>query len=214
MTSKVSGIYKITNNIDGKVYIGKTKNFKNRWRQYLYDFENKRVRCLNSYIMNAMLKYGFDSFTFSIVESCDVSICAERELYWMDFYDSCNHDKGYNLRRDSSSGMITHESTSNKISKRLKEEWSSGIRSDHSDKMIKKWSEKDKAEQSAVMTKVLTKYNYKLTSLDGSVQIVAYKQLCELGLKNVIPKFHKQKSDVVKCKGYIVERFKINESKA
>ena len=212
MTIRASGIYKITNNVDGKVYIGKTKNFRNRWRQYKYDYENRRTRCLNSYIMNAMLKHGFDAFSFSIVEFCDVGICSERELYWMDFYDSCNHDKGYNLRRDSSSGMITHESTSDKISKRLKEEWSSGIRSEHSAKMTKKWSERDKAEQSAVMTKALTKYFYRLTSLDGFVQLVVYKQLCELGLKNVIAKFHKKKSDVVSCKGYTVERFKINES--
>lgn len=163
--------------------------------------------------MNAMLKYGFDSFSFSIVELCDVSVCAERELYWMDFYDSCNHDKGYNLRRDSSSGMVTHKSTSDKISKRLKKEWSSGIRSEHSDKMKKKWSERDKSEQSAVMSKALTKYFYKLTNSDGVVQIVVYKQLCELGLKNIISKFHTKKSDVVSYKGYIVERFKINESK-
>lgn len=211
MVSRQSGIYKITNIIDGRVYIGKTKNFRNRWRQYKYDFENKRTRCLNSYIMNAMIRHGFDKFDFSIVEICDIRICSERELYWIDYYDSCNHTKGYNLRRDSSSGMIVHESTSRKISERLKEEWSSGLRSEHSDKMINSWSKRDKTEQSIVMTKALTKFNYKLTNKDGDVQLVAYRQLREMGLEKVLAKFSKKKSDVVTYKDYVIERVRIDE---
>lgn len=212
MKSRESGIYKITNTIDSRIYIGKTKNFRNRWRQYKYDFENKRSRCLNSYIMNAMIRHGFDKFEFSILELCDTSMCSERELYWIDHYDSCNHDKGYNLRRDSSTGMIVHESTSRKISERLKSEWSSGIRSEHSNKMVNSWSERDKTEQSIVMTKALTKFNYKLTSKDGTIQIVAYKQLREMNLEKVIAKFSKKKSDVVTYKDFIIERFRIDES--
>lgn len=209
-----AGIYKITNEVDGKVYIGKTKNFKNRWRQYQYDYENRRSRSLNSYIMNAMLKHGFEKFRFDIVEICDISLCADRELYWMDYYESCDLTKGYNLRRDSSSGMITHPATSEKISNRLKDEWSSGIRSGHSTKMIESWSDKDKSMQSAIMTKALTKYNYLLTDANGISITLSYKKLRELDLHRVLGKFLRKNSNVVEYKGYIIERVLLDESKA
>jgi group I intron endonuclease len=209
-----SGIYKITNKIDDKVYIGKTKNFKKRWQQYHYDYTNRRSRSLNSYIMNAMLKYGLESFEFSIVELCAIGECSKRELYWMDFYDSCNLNKGYNLRRDSSSGMITHPSTSIKISLRLKSEWDCGVRSGHSEKMIKSWSQRDKMCQSELMTNLLTKYSYKVTDCEGCISVVVYRQLRELNLHGALLKMNKKGVDVVSFKGYIIERIHVNESKA
>ena len=73
-----SGIYKIRNLINNKVYIGKTKNFKKRFSQYVYDFREKRGSCINEHLMNAMIKYGFDNFEFSILEVCCVDECSER----------------------------------------------------------------------------------------------------------------------------------------
>lgn len=209
-----SGIYKITNTINQKIYVGKTKNFDKRWRQYKYDFNKRRNKSINSYLMNAMIKYGFYNFEFSILEFCEINLCAEKELYWIDFYDSCNHEKGYNLRRDSSTGMITHETTSVKISNRLKSEWSSGIRDDHSEKLSKNWSTRSKTEQSKLLTNILTKYCYEIIDEHGNSNVVVYKQLCNLGLKNVIASFHKKNTSVVKFKGYIIRRVDFNESKA
>jgi predicted GIY-YIG superfamily endonuclease len=34
-------IYKVTNKINGKIYIGKTYNFEKRRREHIYDIENE-----------------------------------------------------------------------------------------------------------------------------------------------------------------------------
>jgi len=54
---------------------------------------------------------------------------AERELFWMVELSSTDSETGYNLRMDSSTGMITHDSTREKISKRVKKEYADGTRS-------------------------------------------------------------------------------------
>lgn len=209
-----SGIYKIVNKINGKVYIGKTKNFKKRWSQYGYDFKFKRTDHINDHLLNSMVKYGFENFDFSIVEECSLDLCSERELYYIDLYESCDPSKGYNLRRDSSTGMVTHELTSVKISKRLKLEWESGARSQHSDKMKKNWENRDRQKQSNLMTKLLTKYVYVVTDECGVSNSIGYNELCNLGLGNVLATFHKKNTDIVKFKCFIIERIRVDEGKA
>lgn len=79
-------IYKITNNINGKNYIGQSKNPKKRFQQHIYD--NK-----NSTIHNAIKKYGIENFTFSVIEG-PIDNYNERERYWIQYYDS--YYNGYN----------------------------------------------------------------------------------------------------------------------
>lgn len=126
---KLSGIYKITNTINNKVYIGKTINFQKRYIAYKAGFKKKDVRKINQYFLNSIEKHGPQSFTFEIVEVCPVEILADRELYWMTAHNSTDQTFGYNLRMDSSTGMITHETTREKISKRVKQEYANGTRS-------------------------------------------------------------------------------------
>ncbi len=111
------GIYKIVNTTTNKVYIGKTKNFYKRYHQYKYAFSRQDIKRINDYLLNSFNKYGFNGFEFECIESFDKlddDIISTRELYWMDHYNSTNHNFGYNLRRDSSSKMVTHPSTSKK----------------------------------------------------------------------------------------------------
>lgn len=209
-----SGIYAVINKVNGKVYIGKTKNFKRRFYQYEYDYRNQRVEHINNYLLASMNKHGFDNFEFKVVEYCSVEMCKERELFWMIEYQSLNKEKGYNLRSDSSSGMITHPDTSIKISNRLKLEWENGSRDSHGDKLKESWSrgDRDKSEQSERMSKNLTKYDYIVndtTSLE--VKSVKYKQLKELGLAGVLGKFAETKSDKVMFKGFNIERVRAND---
>lgn len=124
-----SGIYKIENKINGKVYVGKTVNFRKRYVSYKASYYNRTERQINSYLMNSIDKYKPENFTFSILESCSIDDLAEKELFWMVELESTNLEKGYNLRMDSSTGMVTHDSTREKISNRLKKEYSDGTRS-------------------------------------------------------------------------------------
>lgn len=86
------GIYKIVNQINGKVYIGQTIHFQRRWSEHKAKaMESNPTRKL----YKAMKEYGIENFSFEIVECCEIEELNERELYWIDYYDSI--DNGYNM---------------------------------------------------------------------------------------------------------------------
>jgi hypothetical protein len=87
-------IYKITNQVNGKVYVGKTEQtIEKRWKQHLADY--KRARCKDRPLYRAFIKYGPDSFSISVLEQ--TSKTAEQEIYWINFYDS--YKNGYNATK-------------------------------------------------------------------------------------------------------------------
>lgn len=201
-----SGIYQIVNLINGKVYVGKTKCMWRRCHGYLTNIRKTNRNKINSRFMNAILKYGVDCFVFLPLELCDLDLLAERELYWIDRMQSTNDDKGYNLRRDSSTGMITHSSTREKISKNLKQQWADGVRDDHSYKMKKSWENnlERRIAQSNRMSETKTKYVYIINNSEP----VTYGELCDLGFRSALSNFHRKKSDVVLCKGSRITRIR------
>lgn len=128
-SGEVGGIYEIRNINNNKVYVGKTVNFKRRYNTYKSAYKTKRASHINGYLMSAIDKHGANSFRFTMIEACSVEEMSERELFWMVEMGSTDPLKGYNLRMDSSTGMITHQSTRDKISKRVRSEYASGVRS-------------------------------------------------------------------------------------
>jgi len=206
------GIYAIVNSTNGKIYVGKTKNFYARFKHYDYDFREKRTRQINNFLMTAMEKDGYENFNFINLEICEKEELFSKELFWIEKLKSSESEFGYNLRKDTLSGMVTHSSTSEKISNRLKKEWSDGKRDGHSKKLKANWEDNPyrKVFQSDLFSKIKTKYEYVVTK-DGKEWIVLYKDLHQYGLKDVGSYFHRKKSDDVICKGYRVIRKKINE---
>ena len=198
--------------INGKKYIGKTKCFYTRYCQYVYDVRNSDSNRINNYLLNSFLKYGFDNFEFEVVEFCSLEQCSEKELNWILKLNTIDRDVGYNLRMDSSTGMITHELTSKKISERLKSEWESGVRKEHGVKLKASWEFRDRDEQSKLMTKNLTKYTYDLYYEDHEEIGILYKELQDRGLSSAIGNFHRRKSNEVMCKGVKVVRRKLHGS--
>ena len=95
----MTGIYKITNNINGHAYIGKATDITRRWRQHRnvttedheYDYP----------LYKAFRKYGIDNFTFDVIEECAVSELDNREIYWVAFYDT--YYNGYNQTKGGNS---------------------------------------------------------------------------------------------------------------
>lgn len=91
------GIYKITNNLNSKVYIGQSRNIAIRWEAHKTKARSlQATKGNNMYITNAMRKDGIENFTKETIETCSIADLDDREKYWIEFYDSTNRDKGYN----------------------------------------------------------------------------------------------------------------------
>lgn len=106
---KISCIYRITNNINNKIYVGKTNNLKRRIKEYR-NKTNKPLKPEAKYeIMIAMKKYGFKNFTFDILEKCDINLLDEREIYWIDKLDSRNPLIGYNKKTGGIGGTMPED---------------------------------------------------------------------------------------------------------
>jgi group I intron endonuclease len=75
-------IYKITNNINKKVYIGQTNNLKKRWNEHkrLGNSNNSSKKSINSKLYSAMKKYGVENFTIEVIEESTENY-NEREKY-------------------------------------------------------------------------------------------------------------------------------------
>ena len=86
-----SGIYKWTNEINKKVYIGQSINIYKRFLDY------KKGR-FNQYMKRAIDKYGIDNFTIEILErNIDEDKLDEYEQKWIDYYESYKNENGYNI---------------------------------------------------------------------------------------------------------------------
>lgn len=85
-------IYKTTNLINNKIYIGQSR--KNNTNYY----------GSGKLIKNAIKKYGKDNFIKEILTEClTLDDLNEKEIYWIDFYNSTNLDIGYNIEKGGSS---------------------------------------------------------------------------------------------------------------
>lgn len=85
----MTGIYKITNQLNGKAYIGQSIHIEQRWEEHLYKSSSCHL------LKYALHKYGVENFTFEILEECNQEQLNEREIYWIAHYDTFKN--GYNL---------------------------------------------------------------------------------------------------------------------
>lgn len=82
-------IYKITNKVNNKVYIGQTRyTLEFRWRQHQHKKDN-------TYFHNAIHKYGVENFELEILEECETELLNSKEMFYIAKYDSFKN--GYNL---------------------------------------------------------------------------------------------------------------------
>jgi group I intron endonuclease len=91
MTRPPVGIYKITNNKNGKVYIGQSQNMYMRWNQH-------RTALKSGHHSNREMQADWNkfsrSFRWDVVEYCSLKELNEREKYWIEKYNSI--EEGYN----------------------------------------------------------------------------------------------------------------------
>ena len=95
-------IYKITNKVNGKSYIGQTiQNVKERFYQHCATKCSQAV--LNMVIHKAITKYGKSNFTIEVIEEVESANLNDRERYWIRYYDSYNN--GYNSTEGGQDGI-------------------------------------------------------------------------------------------------------------
>ena len=107
-------IYKIKNNINEKVYIGQTvKKMETRWKEHKRNLNyrnNGNEKFKKSKLYSSMNKYGIENFSIEIIEFVDTrEKMNEREIFWINFYDSFN--KGLNLTLGGESGCLGYKHT-------------------------------------------------------------------------------------------------------
>ena len=88
-------IYKITNTVNNKVYVGQTRRtFEQRKKQHLKSFKEQKTRTA---LINSVISHGVDKFIFNIIEECNDDNLDEREIFYINEYNSIVPN-GYNIQ--------------------------------------------------------------------------------------------------------------------
>lgn len=113
-------IYKITNLINGKVYIGQTtRSLKKRWYEHCNEFKTRK-NCLA--IHSAIKTYGKDNFLVEEIDHATDKIdLSKKEQYWIAYYNSISPN-GYNLTSGGEHTTFTPEALK-RMSLKQKEYW-------------------------------------------------------------------------------------------
>lgn len=197
----VCGIYCIRNTVNQKVYIGKSINIRQRMYGHIGSLNSKNVKEENQHFINAWWKYGSNKFEYLILEILDKNqenienISKDKELFWMDYYESFNREKGYNLRRDSSTKMIVHDETKikNSISQKLrfskftkeeKQQWG------QTSSNFWKNNPEIKKQMSEKLSNIQTKYLIYQYSKDGKTLIKIWNKVKDIVIENPTYKTH------------------------
>ena len=162
-------IYKITNKIDNKIYIGQTiGDLERRWKTHLNTGSNCR------YLKSAINKYGVDNFDFKLVCITFDNLLDNMEIKYIEQYN-CLVPNGYNLRLGGNSGRHNAE-TKQKISETLKKRYDNGLihskpqlGKPHSEIHKKKLSEANKGKrrsQETINKMILSRRKNKIIQFD------------------------------------------------
>ena len=89
------GIYKITNQINQKIYVGQSNDIKRRFAQHKSPYEQNRFA--EKPLYKAFQKYGISNFTFEVVEECKIEDLNEKEAYWIKKLKTLINENGYNI---------------------------------------------------------------------------------------------------------------------
>ena len=95
MKEIISGIYCIENKINGKKYIGQTKNFLQRIGSHKSDLNRHKVR--NKHLQDAWDKYGEENFKFYLLQECPKEQLDILEMEIIDEFNTMDRDFGYNI---------------------------------------------------------------------------------------------------------------------
>ena len=94
-TGTHTGIYKITNLKNQKVYIGQAADLASRWKDHIK--AGLGIDTPNNILYAAMLKDGVENFSFEVLEECERASLNDRETHYIQFYEA--QSWGYNMTK-------------------------------------------------------------------------------------------------------------------
>ena len=92
MREIICGIYKITNQLNKKFYIGQSVDIHKRWLTHCRDTDNCPIH-------KAIQKYGKENFSLEILEECSKEELNEKEIFWIKKYNGYESSDCYNATR-------------------------------------------------------------------------------------------------------------------
>lgn len=143
--TRTTGIYRILNKITNERYIGQSKDLGERWKQHMYMLRNNKHHC--SKLQQSWNQYGYEAFSFEIVELCKKTELDEKELeHWKKEQDLCFNKEPH-----------SHHEVSEQTKKKMSEAQKGKVRSEYSKKRVsethkgKVTSDKTKQKMSEAM---------------------------------------------------------------
>lgn len=105
----MQGIYKFTNKINNKVYIGKADNLEERFKSHKRNYNNENLPDYNTKFYRALRKYGFENFEYEIVESNSdwtEETLNQKEIDYISLYRATEETFGYNIQKGGNNTAV------------------------------------------------------------------------------------------------------------
>lgn len=100
------GIYKITNLVNGKSYVGQSIDIEHRFDEHKRVAFKETNKSYDYPLYKSMRKYGLQSFSFDVIEICDEMDLDEKEIFYISYFNSHIHQNGYNLTLGGDGGRF------------------------------------------------------------------------------------------------------------
>jgi hypothetical protein len=100
---KICGIYKITNIVNNKIYVGSAINISSRFKSHKRLLKNNKH--FNNHLQSSYNKHGSSYFKYEIIETTTDDVMLEKESYWIKTLNTNNREYGYNKRLIASSNL-------------------------------------------------------------------------------------------------------------